>query len=49
MQIELQTLMDDDDVTIENIMAYKQGFHSVEEIEKTLVELVLKLHNCQMD
>lgn len=39
LQIELQTLMDDDDVTIENIMAYKQGFHSVEEIEKTLVEL----------
>lgn len=39
LQSELQTLMDDDDVTIENIMAYKQGFRSVEEIEKALLEL----------
>lgn len=39
LQDRLQTLMDDDDVTIENVMAYKQGFHSVEEIEKALVKI----------
>lgn len=39
LQRDLQELMQDEDVTIENIVAYKQGFHSAEEIEATVQEL----------
>lgn len=38
-QAELQDLMDDENVTVENVMAYKQGFHSAEEIEEKLLSL----------
>ncbi len=39
LQKKLQRLMEDDEVTIENIVAYKQGFHSAKEIEAAVVAL----------
>lgn len=39
LQDDLNRLMSDDDITIENIVAYKSGYVSAEEIEKTVLEL----------
>ena len=39
LQKELQNLMEDEEVTVENIVAYKQGFHSAEEIEAAVSAL----------
>ena len=46
-QKELQSLLEDEDVTIENIVAYKQGFHSVEEIEAAVSELDVEISSLQ--
>lgn len=43
LQKELQQLMDDEEVTIENVVAYKQGFRSIEEIEGAIVQLDLQI------
>ena len=39
LQKELQALMEDEEVTVENIVAYKQGYHSAEEIEAAVLAL----------
>lgn len=38
-QNELNRLMDDDEITVENIVAYKSGFRSVTDIETAIAEL----------
>lgn len=38
-QIELNDVMLDEDVTLENIIAYKSGFNDVREIEETIKEI----------
>lgn len=43
LQKELKGLMDDDEVTIENIIAYKQGYYSAEEIEAAILALDLEI------
>ena len=43
LQKDLQELMQDEDVTIENIVAYKKGYHSTEEIEATVQELDIEI------
>lgn len=39
LQTELNNLLNDDEITIESIVAYKSGFQSVEEIEETVRKL----------
>ena len=43
LQIELKYLMEDEEVTLENIIAYKQGYHSAEDIEATVLALDNKI------
>ena len=38
-QIELNRVMEEDDVTIENIVAFKSGFTSIEEIDSVITEI----------
>ena len=38
-QIELNRVMEEDDVTIENIVAFKSGFKSAEEIDSAITEI----------
>ena len=38
-QIELNRVMEEDDVTIENIVAFKSGFTSIEEIDSAITEI----------
>ena len=47
LQKSLQGLMDDEEVTIENVVAYKQGFRSVEEIEAAVAQLELEIKEYQ--
>lgn len=37
LQKELKNLMEDEEVTLENIITYKQGYHSAEEIEAAVM------------
>ncbi len=39
LQKELRNLMNDDEITLENILAYKQGYYRVEDIESSLLNL----------
>jgi hypothetical protein len=43
LQKKLTHLMEDEEVTIENIVAYKQGFHSAEELEEQISRLDEKI------
>ena len=49
-QEELNSLMDNEDITIENIVAYKMGYKSVADIEQTIddIDKELEQYECTL-
>ena len=45
LQKELYDYLKDDDVTLENILAYKNGYHSIEDIETVVLSLDEKIQD----
>ena len=47
LQTELNNLLNDDEITIESIVAYKRGFRNTEEIEETVRKLDEEIEQCE--
>lgn len=47
LQSELNKLLNDDEITIENIVAYKSGFRNAEEIEEAVRNLDEEIKQCE--
>lgn len=47
LQSELDKLLSDDEITIENIVAYKSGFRNAEEIEEVVRNLDEEIEQCE--
>lgn len=47
LQAELNEIMNDDDITIENIVAYKSGFRNLEDIEKAISDIDVQITECE--
>lgn len=47
LQSDLNKLLSDDEITIENIVAYKSGFKNAEEIEETVRNLDAEIEECE--
>ena len=47
LQLELNKVLDEEEITIESIVAYKSGFRNVEEIEKKVCELDEEIEQCE--